>query len=182
MCFEQYIPRQSGPSRILVEGVSALIKVIKCGMFNPTTYERPEIAAVVARGEVDSTIQLRRNVADVAFYAALELKNASARVQMLSARPGDAPAGIRGVVQDEVAGEGGRAAEAPTSGEDDAAIVRYNREQHVLNTRRTLSEIEERDTSKSLVRFRLEQEQKQAPHVEAKIGRASCRERVCLYV
>ena len=103
--FEQYIPRQTGPNMLRVEGVSELIKLIKCGMFNPATYERPALASIIARGEVDSTIRLRRDVADVAFHAALQLKNASARIQMLSARPGDAPAGIRGAASDAAAAD-----------------------------------------------------------------------------
>lgn len=154
----------NGVRTIRVEGVKYFIAVIKSGLFNPKTYDKPEHAHI-PRNEVENTIKLRRDIAAAAFERALARKNASSRVEVLSARPGDAPEGIRGVAQAADAGP-----MLTDEAETTQALIQIRRQEFALNTTRVHAEIAERNTSRELAQFRLDQERKQAAQVDAKIA------------
>ena len=100
------------PSYSPPETLLKMAEVIVCGRTNPTWYSK-ELDA----GDVAHTIQFRRDT--FAKMVPEELKRVGgSRIQMLSARPGDAPAGlvgvVRGPVDDEMGADG-----APTEEEQD---------------------------------------------------------------
>ena len=86
-------------------------------------------------------------------------------MEVLSARPGDAPEGIRGVTQAADAGP-----MLTDEAETTQALIQIRRQEFALNTTRVHAEIAERNTSRELAQFRLDQERKQAAQVDAKIA------------
>ena len=133
------------------EGALKLIEAIGSGKFNTDAY--PDIAE---HGEKLRTITCRRAFVKAAFNRELARMNASARVVEISARPGDAPAGITGVV---------RAANAGNDDNAQGVVAKYDREHMALAVRRTDAEVAERQaTARAQEALALEREAAAALH------------------
>ena len=141
-----------GTRRMLkTEGALKLIEAIGSGKFNTDAY--PDIAE---HGEKLRTITCRRAFVKAAFNRELARMNASARVVEISARPGDAPAGITGVV---------RAANAGNDDNAQGVVAKYDREHRALAVRRTDAEVAERQaTARAQEALALEREAAAALH------------------
>ena len=102
-------------------------------MFNIKAYDH-----LAEKGEKFRTIECRRAFVKAAFNNELARMNASARVVEISAHPGDAPAGITGVVRDADAGNDDNA---------QGVMTKYDHEHMALAVRRTDAEVSERQAT-----------------------------------
>ena len=167
----QFITPNGGRRDITIDGARRLIKDIGNGPFNPKKLE----CYKTDRSKAVNTVEALRAGVLEAFDDAIK-RMARTRVVEISEAPGAAPAGISGVAVDTD--------DDVDAGVNDTAVVKIQREQHILAVRRVNAEVAEREATtrvqnatalerelaSKLLQHQLAQAERHVPLIDAKVA------------